>query len=147
MPVPFTAGFIDDNSVRLVADELRVTIRLPWMRSIPWPCVRAMSLHVNGDSNTDLDAMLHVVDRSLPARSCRSLDGYWEVGTSVTLTVTSSEVATVVADGALVIATVEFVIPYIDNGDGPASITTSASSRLPDPGVEGARQGATGRTA
>ncbi|MGN6220896.1 MAG: hypothetical protein ACTHNQ_15460 [Microbacterium sp.] len=123
--VSFTTGFIVEVSPAASDGEMVVTLRLPWMRSIPWSCVEEIAVYC-GQGAALAGVRLVRGGDEIPVRLCQTLRGYWTIGERIRLVLGR--------DGGLPRVTnlevhVNFYIPYVNDAGRPPML--SARDTMP----------------
>lgn len=121
--VSFTTGFIVEVPRRTSYDELVVSLRLPWMRSIPWSCVEEMTLFSEGHAPLAGVRLIRGSDE-IPVRFCQSLGGYWTIGERIRLAAALDEEA---ARSAKLEVHVNFFLPYVSVAGRPPLLSARDS--------------------
>ncbi|MFC0681566.1 DUF6379 domain-containing protein [Lysobacter korlensis] len=108
-----------------------LTLRLPWMRSLPWSCVEEVDVALDGQSVND-DALAFEVDGALvaPQQLSGRWQDYWVVGRPVRLHIRSGP-AVPTGRRVRVDLTLRLRIPYLILGPaGPLVLPVRASREL-----------------
>lgn len=126
--MPFTSGFICEDTLVVTGDLVGVELRLPWMRSLPWRCIRRIAVKLDGMEAAPSQLRLRSDGRDVSVGSLASLDGYWVVGTPIRVWV--PHVRTKLDDDIALSVEVSLLIPYISGTDGPPDFTAVGTTRL-----------------
>lgn len=127
--MPFTSGFVREDALSVTDDGVEVEVRLPWMRSLPWRCVDQFTVAFDGRRLRGSDLRVRIGDSVIETDNCRSLDGYWVVGTPVVLV--ASRILEPTGDERVCVrVAVTYFIPYVAGRDGPVAFTATAEEQL-----------------
>jgi hypothetical protein len=117
--MPFASGLIRDDSLTIDADgaQLKLDLRLPWMRSLPWASIRAIAIEV-GDRPIDPDSIAWTYgEHSGELDDIAAASDYWVIGAP--LSARFAALDQTAPDGPIeVVARVDLAVPYIPGPHG-----------------------------
>jgi hypothetical protein len=123
--MPFTLGYVESSSAMVQGDSVSILVRLPWMRSVPWECVRAPRVVVAGRS-----APPSTVTIDPDPRAPHHSSDAWRVGDFAQIRVVDCETASAAADAGSLQVAVSLVLPYVDGGEVPVEVTNLTTIAL-----------------
>ena len=127
----FDVAMLADDSLSTVPGGYVLTLRLPWMRSLPWSCVEDVSVAIDGHPS-DASALAFELDGApvpLPELAGRWRD-YWVVGRPVRLLI-GTETAKSPGSRVRLDLALRLRIPYLILGPaGPLVLPVRASRQL-----------------
>lgn len=127
----FDAAMVSDDSLTSESTGYVLTLRLPWMRSLPWSCVEDVHVSVDGQPVDSTAVEFEVGDDLVPlGQLADRWQDYWVVGRPIRLHLRTGAASTpgrlVQLDLAL-----RLRIPYLILGPaGPLVLPVRASRNL-----------------
>jgi Domain of unknown function (DUF6379) len=127
----FDAALLSDESLTTTPDGYALTLRLPWMRSLPWSCVEGVDVVLNGEPTDQAALAFEIAGDLVPIpRLGERFAQYWVVGRPVTLHLRTAAAQPAGQRVALDL-TLRLRIPYLILGPaGPLVLPVRATREL-----------------